>query len=156
MGSNNSTQHINDSMNENVSEKTNVASKQETLQKLNLGNEPYIGADAFIANPYSLLGRVVQIRRSGGKCPNSIDDPDYRFEFTVFPIQNITVDPISVLKEPILRSSIIVDKQLALNVSFLSYLSPAMRRKGRGAIIAMSSWLSRALSTFLRKSPKYQ
>ena len=38
MGSN-STKHINEAMNESVSEKTNVASKEEAAKKLKLDNK---------------------------------------------------------------------------------------------------------------------
>lgn len=130
MGANNDTKHINDAMNNNVSEKTNVATKEEAAKKLKIDDQTaYIEADAFVANPYSLLGRVIQIRKINGTCPNTLNDPDYKFEFTISPIPNIKIDEASKLKEPILRNSIIVDKQLSLNVSFFSYLSPQLDAK---------------------------
>jgi hypothetical protein len=130
MGANNDTKHINDAMNNNVSEQTNVATKEEAAKKLKLDDQTaYIEADAFVANPYSLLGRVIQIRKINGACPNTLNDPDYKFEFTISPIPNIKIDEASKLKEPILRSSIIIDKQLSLNVSFLSYLSAQLDAK---------------------------
>lgn len=127
---NNTTKHINDTMNESVAEKTNIATKDEASKKLKLDDQSaYIEADAFIANPYSLLGRVIQIRKKAGKCPDSLDDPNYKFEFTISPIPGIKIDESSKLKEPILRSSIMVNKELALNVSFLSYLSGQLDAK---------------------------
>lgn len=123
MGTNNSTSHINDVMNASVSEQTNVAKETEAISKLNLNaHTAFIEADPYIANPYALLGMVLQIRKKSSQCPDSLNDPNYQFEFTPIPIQR-KVDPLSKLTTPRLRNSIVVDKQLALNVSFLSYLS---------------------------------
>lgn len=72
---------------------------------------------------------MIQIRKINGTCPNILNDPDFKFEFTISPIPNIKIDEASKLKEPILRSSIIVDKNLSLNISFLSYLSAQLDAK---------------------------
>jgi len=130
MGANNSTKHVNEAMDGSVAERTNVATKEEATKKLKLDDQTaYIEADAFIANPYSLLGRVIQIRKIDGACPTTLHDPSYKFEFTTLPIPNVKIDESSKLKEPILRSSIIVNKELSLNVSFLSYLSAQLDAK---------------------------
>ena len=130
MGNNNDTKHINDTMNSIVAEKATVTTKEEAFKKLSLDDQTaYIEADSFIGNPYSLLGRVIQIRKINGTCPNILNDPDFKFEFTISPIPNIKIDEASKLKEPILRSSIIVDKNLSLNISFLSYLSAQLDAK---------------------------
>lgn len=119
---NNSKEHINQVMNESVAEKTNVPSATEAITKLNLqSHTAFIDADPYIANPYALLGMVLQIRKQNGQCPTNLADPTYMFEFTPFPIKR-EVDELSKLKEPKLRSSIVVDQHLAANVSFLSYL----------------------------------
>lgn len=124
MGQNVNTEHINDTMNKNVSEKTSTATAEVARKIIGIDTlTAYIDADSFIANPYSLLGRVIQIRKVNGVCPQTLDDPNNRFEFTISPIPNVKIDETSKLKQPILRSSIIVDKQLSLSVSFLSYLS---------------------------------
>lgn len=123
MAGNNSTRHINEVMNENVAEETNVAGQEVAITKLNLrSHTAYIDADPYISNPYALLGMVLQIRKVNGNCPDNLSDPNYQFEFTPFPIKR-TVDELSKLSTPTLRSSIVVDKNLAANVSFLSYLS---------------------------------
>lgn len=123
MAGNNSTQHINEVMNNNVAVQTNVADQEEAITKLNLrSHTAYIDADPYIANPYALLGMVLQIRKINGQCPENLSDPNYQFEFTPFPIQR-KVDELSKLASPKLRSSIVVDQKLAANVSFLSYLS---------------------------------
>ena len=123
MAGNNSTEHINDVMNNNVAQQTNVADQEEAITKLNLrSHTAYIDADPYIANPYALLGMVLQIRKINGHCPVNLNDPNYQFEFTPFPIPR-KVDELSKLTSPLLRSSIVVDQKLAANVSFLSYLS---------------------------------
>lgn len=122
MSGNNSTRHINEVMNESVAENTKVPSANEAITKLNLqSHTAFIDADPYIANPYALLGMVLQIRKQNGQCPTNLADPSYMFEFTPFPIKR-EVDELSKLKEPKLRSSIVVDQNLAANVSFLSYL----------------------------------
>lgn len=124
------TKHINDTMNESVSEKTNIATKNEAEKKLKVDEQTaYIEADSFLANPYSLLGRVISIRKQDGMCPKTLGDPDYKFEFAISPIPGIKIDETSKLKEPLLRNSIIVDQQLSSNVSFLSYLSAQLDSK---------------------------
>ncbi|CAM1360732.1 hypothetical protein TPENAI_20052 [Tenacibaculum litopenaei] len=123
MSGNNSTEHINNTMNSQVSEQTNVANQEETITKLNLrSHTAYIDAEPYISNPYALLGMVLQIRKVDGNCPSNLADPNYLFEFTPYPIKR-KIDESSKLTKPTLRSSIVVDKQLASNVSFLSYLS---------------------------------
>jgi hypothetical protein len=118
------TQHINDTMNSAVCDKTDVATKTDVAIKLKIDEQiAYIQDDAFIANPYSLLGRVIQIRKRNGICPQTLNDPDREFEFTISPIPDVKVDEASKMREPLLMDSIIVDKQLSLSVSFLSYLS---------------------------------
>lgn len=130
MGDNKDTKHINDTMNESVSEKIDVASQEEATKKLKLDDQTaYIEADSFVSNPYSLLGRVIQIRKKDGICPATINDPKYKFEFTILPIPNVKIDEASKLKDPIMRSSIIVNKELSSSVSFLSYLSAQLDAK---------------------------
>jgi hypothetical protein len=102
---------------------THIATAQEVKNKLALSDGiAYIQAGSYITNPYDILGQVIQIRKNKGNCPQTINDPNFSFEFTVVPVQS-KVNELSKLKDPILRSSIVVDKTLSLNVSFLSYLS---------------------------------
>lgn len=123
MGNGNNTDHYNEVMNSEISNKTNVAGQEETINKLNLrSHTAYIDADPYIANPYALLGMVLQIRKINGICPRDLADPNYSFEFTPIPIAR-KVDSMSKLSSPKLRGSIIVDENLAVNVSFLSYLN---------------------------------
>ena len=88
MGKKNSTEHINQTMNSSVSEQTTVAKQEEVIAKLNLrSHTAYIEADPYIANPYALLGMVLQVRKVNGECPSSLADPNHQFEFTPFPIK---------------------------------------------------------------------
>jgi hypothetical protein len=122
MAGDNSTGHINEVMNQTVAEKTTVPQQEETITKLNLkSHTAFIDADPFIANPYGLLGMVLQIRKQNGQCPTNLSDPNFQYEFTPFPVKR-KVDESSLLREPKLRSSIVVDQNLAANVAFLSYL----------------------------------
>ena len=130
MGANDDIDHINDTMNKKVAEKTDVASKDEVTRKLKLNDQTaYIEADAFIGNPNSLLGRVIEIRKQKGKCPETLNDPDYRFDFSNFAIPGVKVDENSILKAPVLRSSLIVNKEVSVNVGFLNYLSAQLDAK---------------------------
>lgn len=123
MSGQNSTEHINEVMRDSVSEETNVAEQEAAITKLDLrSHTAYIDADPYISDPYALLGMVLQVRKIDGNCPEDISDPNYKFEFTPFPIQR-KVSERSKLSTPVLRSSIVVDKSLAANVSFLNYLS---------------------------------
>jgi hypothetical protein len=118
----NSTEHINEVMNQTVAEKTTIPQQQEAITKLSIRSDTaYIDADPYIANPYGLLGMVLQIRKQNGQCPTNLSDPNFQYEFTPFPIKR-KIDEHSILKEPKLRSSIVVDQNLAANVAFLSYL----------------------------------
>ena len=129
MGNNNSTKHINDTMNNEVAEKTTIPSKKEAATKLKLEERKvYIEADAYIADPYALLGQVIQVRKVNGECPANFNEAGARYEFTPIPVKR-KVNENSKLKKPEIRSSIVVDKNLSANVSFLSYLSAELSEK---------------------------
>jgi hypothetical protein len=123
MGKNSSKEHVNEIMNGSVAESTNVATVQQTISKLGIAIQtPFIDAEAYIADPYALLGQVMAIRKKGDACPESIVDANFPVELCEMPVPHI-VNENSKLKKPELRNSIMVDKHLAANVSFLSYLS---------------------------------
>jgi hypothetical protein len=124
MGTNNSTEHINNAMNNEVAESAPITTASEISKKVNVDDKTaYIEANAFIANPYSLLGRVIEVRKKDGICPQTLKDVDANIEFSPLPINGVQVDPASRIKEPILRNQIIVDQKLCASVSFLSYLN---------------------------------
>jgi hypothetical protein len=121
---NNSTEHINEAMNEQVAEAKNVPSVIEAQKMLALQNNMlYVGADAYIGNPYALLGTVLEIRKTQDDCPTVANTENASIEFSAFKIPGIVIDETSKIKEPIKRQSIMVDQKLSLEVGFLNYLA---------------------------------
>lgn len=124
MGQNNDTKHINEVMNKDVAIPSKIASSQDAVSELDLKNTmAYIEADAFTGNPYSLLGRVIEVRKQDGKIPTGVDDTNFKPEFSIFPIMGAKLDPESKIKKPVKRRSILVNKSLSTKVSFLNFLS---------------------------------
>jgi len=124
-----STDHVNDTMNKEVSQKITIPTKNEAESKLRIEDrKAYIEADAYIADPYALLGQVLQVRKSNGKCPTALNDPSARFEFTPYPVKR-KINENSKLKKPEIRSSIIVDQSLASSIAFLNYLNAELTSK---------------------------
>jgi len=124
------TKHINDAMNESVAKKEEIPDKNTAEVKLKVNSfTSYVEAEAFVGNPYSLLGRVLEVRKQNGKIPSTLDDPDFSPEFTLFPIAGVKVDESSKIQKPIQRSSIIVNKSISAQVRFLSYLSAELSEK---------------------------
>ena len=124
MGNGKDVNHVNNTMNEDIAAKTDIATGNEAVSKLGITDGlAYLKADPYIVNPDKLLGEVYLVTSKNDKAPTSLFDENVYFEKYPFPIQGIKVDESSKLKEPILRNSIIVDKKLATSISFLSYLS---------------------------------
>lgn len=123
MGRNNNPKHVNKVMNESIAEPTQVPSPEEAIAALKIDMQmAFIDADAFVADPYALLGQVIQIRKKNGKCPTTLSEGGFPVELTPYPIPR-KVNEASKLASPALRKSILVDSKLAASVSFLSYLS---------------------------------
>lgn len=123
MGQNHTTKELNENANNYVA-KEKVYDAINAQRKLGLKSHlAYIEADTFHGNPYSLLGRVIMIRKINGKCPDGILDTDFISEYTPTAITGIEIDENSKIKNPIKRGSIIVTKELSFKVSFLNYLS---------------------------------
>lgn len=127
MGRNASKEHINKVMDESVASNVKPPTPDEAIKALKIDMQTaWIDADAFIADPYALLGQVIQIRKSkGGDCPASLSDPGFAAELTPIPVP-CKLKESSKLSQPLLRKSIIVDQHLAASVSFLNYLSAEM------------------------------
>jgi hypothetical protein len=122
--SNKSTAHINQAMNETVAQAEIVPSPAEVSRMMGLENNvAYIAADSFTGNPYALLGSVIEVRKSGGQCPATLNANGVVPEFSPRVIPDIRVDEKSKIREPIKRQSIIVDQRLAMKVGILNYLS---------------------------------
>jgi len=123
MGRNHTTKELNESANNYVA-KEKVHDAINAQKKLGIKNHTaYIEADAFHGNPYSLLGRVIMIRKNNGTCPDGISGTDFISDYTPTVITGIEIDESSKIKNPIKRGSIIVTKDLSMKVSFLNYLS---------------------------------
>ena len=120
--SNNSTKHINKVMNDSVSKTESPPAIEEAAKLLRIKrNQIFIEDDSFIGDPYSLLGRVLEVRSKGGNCDNNVNN-GYA-EFSTFPIPGIAVNEKSKLKQPLITKSFIVDKKLSIDVGFLNFLS---------------------------------
>lgn len=123
MGKNHNTQQLNDSAN-NYFAKEKVFDAIEAQNKLSVNSyTAYVEADAFIGNPYSLLGRVLMVRKNGEKCPESINDKEFTTQLAPLPIKGIEVEEKSKIEQPIRRGSIVVTKDLSVKVGLLNYLS---------------------------------
>lgn len=140
MGNKNSTKHINDAMNELVSEKLSLSSADKIADKLQLDDKTaYIKADPFIGNPYSLLGRVMEVRKINGQCPSSLNDALASIEFSPLPILGRKIDETSKIKKAIKRDSIIVDKNAAANVGFLKFFESQLSTNSFFSIMVFDS-----------------
>lgn len=123
MGKKHTTQQLNENANSYIA-KEKVYTAIEAQKKLGIKTHTaYIEADAFHGNPYSLLGRVIVIRKTNGKCPDGIAGSDFVSDYAPLPIMGIQIDENSKIKVPIKRGSIVVTKELSASVSFLSYLT---------------------------------
>jgi hypothetical protein len=123
MGKKHTTQELNEAANQYfVKEK--VLEAIEIEKKLCVNSfTAYVEAEAFIGNPYSLLGRVMMVRKNDGKCPESFTDKGYMTQLVALPIPEIDIDEKSKIDQPIQRGSIIVTKDISAKVGFLNYLS---------------------------------
>jgi hypothetical protein len=120
----NTTKHINDALNAEIAESVTVPSEGEAKSLLALQNELlYLQADPYTANPYALLGSIIEIRKADADCPTILSFSDASIEFSPFKIMGAKIDEHSKIKEPIKRQSIIVDSKLAVSVNFLNYLA---------------------------------
>lgn len=128
MGKKHSTKQLNENANSYIA-KEKVYTALQAQKKLGIKTHTaYIEADAFHGNPYSLLGRVIVIRKSQGKCPDGISGTNFISDYAPTPITGIQIDENSKIKVPIKRGSIIVTKELSSSVSFLSYLSAEFKK----------------------------
>nr|WKN35049.1 hypothetical protein K4G66_21975 [Tunicatimonas sp. TK19036] len=166
---NHSTKELNEQANNYLASES-VYSAIDAQKKLGVQSYlAYIEADSFIGNPYSLLGRVIMIRKQEGKCPSSINDKGFISEFAPLPITGIEIDENSKIEQPIKRGSIVVDKSLSLQVGFLNYLSVEFTKDSSFSLMVfdqltglvdvqspswqtgVSDWLSQ--NTFLLQDP---
>lgn len=113
----NTTEDINKSMSDKVSDPASIPSKVKAMSEAGINlDEIYLQADSFIGNPYALLGAVLEVRKTP-------DNPQGKIKLSKSMITGAKVDESSKIKEPIKRGSIVVDQKLSLGVGFLNYLS---------------------------------
>jgi len=124
-----STKHINDIMNSHVAKHVNTQAANETKELLELGkSQIYIEDDASIANPYSLLGRVL-VESGFGQ--------DKEYHFHTFPIP-IEVDEKSKLRQPLKTKSFVVDKKLSSGIRFLNFLNSQLDTESLFSVIVFT------------------
>ncbi len=114
---------INAVVNDEVADKQPIVDQSKINQLLNIETEiPYVQLEGgFIANPFSLLGRVVEVRKVNGKIPTSVTSAN--IEFSLLPISGVKMEADSQIKSPILRQSVVVDGNVTANVGLFSYLN---------------------------------
>ncbi|WP_143309142.1 hypothetical protein [Chitinophaga vietnamensis] len=139
MGNNNHPDHVNDVMNRDISDSAPIATLNDLKTKTMVNDQTaYIIADAFIGNPYQLLGQVIEVRKTDGQCPtNLVNAKDLNFEFSSFPVTGLKVDEQSKLAKPQLRGSIIVNKALCAQAGFLNFLSAQLDQKSTFSLVIM-------------------
>jgi len=119
---NKSTKHINEVMNDTVSKTVTPPAIAEAKKLLQIKrNQIFIEDDSFIGDPYSLLGRVLEVRSKDENCDNNVNN-GYA-EFSAFPIPGVSVNEQSKIKQPLKTKSFIVDNKLSLKINFLSFLN---------------------------------
>lgn len=153
MGKNASTEHINEEMNK-IAQRIEVLETATVEQKLGLDRlVAYVTLDMYNANPYSLLGQVVVIRKKGDKCPQDFFDETASVQLHKYALSyKEHENPESRLKNPILRSSIVVTKTHAANIGFLSFLQAQLDDKKSFSIIVTDQ----ASGTIDTSTPKWK
>ncbi len=122
MGGKHDVDTINQVVNDEVAKKEAICDPKKIQEMVNIEeNIPYVKCESFIGNPYSLLGRVVEVRKIEGKIPESITTSN--IEFSPLPIPGIEIDENSKLGSPILRQSIVINNSLSLNIGLFNYLN---------------------------------
>lgn len=117
-----SLEHVNESMNEFVSQPVPILDVANVAGILSVNNTTfYTELDTFSGNIDSILGSVMQI-----KSYDPQNSKESSLEFCPTKIPNTIVDQNSHLKEPVKRQSIVVDQKISAEVNFLNYLSAQM------------------------------
>ncbi len=139
MGKNNSVAHINEAMNEDIANPTNPPAIKEANKLLEVKrNQIFLDDESYIANPYALLGKVIEIKMMEGECPENFNDPKVTPEFSMFSIPGRKVDEDSKIKDPVKTKSFIVDKKLSLEVGALNYLTANLDAESAYSVIVFN------------------
>jgi hypothetical protein len=122
MGGKHDVDTINQVVNTEVAASQPIVDQTKINQLLNIDEDiPYVKLEGgFIANPFSLLGRVVEVRKLNGKIPDSVSATNV--EFALFPVPGVKTETDSQIKSPILRQSIVINDKITANVGLFNYL----------------------------------
>jgi hypothetical protein len=138
MGKNNSKEHINEVMNNEISKSEPLSNAQELRKKADVSDQSaYIIADPYTANPSRLLGKVIEVRKVDGQCPTNISVQQSNFEFSPFSVKGFEIDDQTKASKPELRGSFIVDKTVSAEVGFLNFLSGQLDSKSTFSLVVM-------------------
>lgn len=132
MGKNKDIDHIEHEMNDIMSKAKPPAIEDAKKYLAIKPNQIFISDDAYIGDPYSLLGEVIVIRKENNQCPGKVvtSTPEY----ADYPIQR-KLNAESKIKEPLLVRSFIVDKELSGGIEVLSYLSTNLDSKSAFSVL---------------------
>lgn len=123
------TKHINDIMNNDVAQQINSPTIDEAKELLEIGrNQIFIADDASIANPNSLLGRVLE---------KSNIDGNFKRDFHMHSVET-EVDEQSKLRQPLKTKSFVVDKKLSLEIGFLNFLSLKLDAESLFSVVVLN------------------
>ncbi|MEN0048160.1 MAG: hypothetical protein AAF806_13955 [Bacteroidota bacterium] len=132
----NSTKHINDTMNEQVAAQTKPAAIEEAERLLEINrNQIFIEDDALIGNPYSILGKVIEIRKHNGVCPEDYTKVDVQPRYSIFPIPGVKIDEKSKIKQAQKVKSFIVDQSISAKAGVLDFLSAELDQSSAYSVI---------------------
>lgn len=138
MGNNRTKEHINEAMQE-ISKETSISTLQDIKKQTNVNdNTVYIIADSFVGNPHQLLGQIVEVRKKNGACPESfLSDPSVQFEFSPYNVLGLEDDEQTKNTKPLLRGSVVIDKNISSQTGFLNFLSASLDQKSSYSLIIM-------------------
>ena len=111
----------------------------ELISSLKLADIPYIDDETYAADPSLLIGKVAEIRRDGDTCSTTM--PQGR---TFFLDEKVTGLKLTAATKPELDQSVVVNKQTAGSVGFLSYLSAQLGDSSVFSLIVTDQSVRRA------------
>lgn len=138
MGNTNNHEHINQVMNSEISNSTTVSTVENIKNKTEVNDlTAYVLASAYTANPWLLLGQVIEVRKQNGECPTRMNATDANFEFSARSLKAINIDEATKSSKPQLRGSFIVNNDLCGKISFLTFLSGQLEAKETFSLVVM-------------------
>lgn len=111
----------------NISNQALPNSEEVTKQFGNDNYQTFIKDDSFLGDPNNLLGQVFCIRKDKNNC-NSLTSIN-KVTFEAYAVVDSLLNRGSIDTKPTLRSSRIINKKIAANINFLSYISGGWEEK---------------------------